>query len=122
MRCVSFCTARAYSLNGLTNLYKNKKLITKLYRNVLHISDPAEEADIFFFSHGCFVSWNLKRKNELILLEEIKPFSTEILDRIETDYFSFKYGEETSLETHERFNMDVITLESDNIQIKLAIS
>lgn len=127
MRCVSFCTARSYSLNGLTNYFRSKKFPTKLYRNVLHVSVPHESADIFFFTHGCFVSWNLKRKNELKLLTELKQFSTEPLDRIETDYFSFKYaeednGEETTLETHERFNMDVITLESDNVQIKLAIS
>lgn len=122
MRCVSFCTAKAYSLNGLSNFFKNKKFITKLYRNVLHVSVADKSADLFFFSHGCFVSWNLKRKNEQFLLQEIKPFSTEPLDRIETDYFSFIYGDETSLETHERFNTDVITLESDNVQIKLAIS
>lgn len=83
---------------------------------------PDKEADIFFFSHGCFVSWNLKRREELELIQAIKPFSNELLDKIETDYFSFTYGEETQLETHERFNADIITLESDNYQIKLAIS
>lgn len=122
MRCVSFCTAKAYSLNGLSNYFKNKKLIPKTYRNVLHIHLPEQDADLFFFSHGCFVSWNLKRKQEQELLKEIQPFSKETLERIETDYFSFDYGEETTLETHERFNTDVITLESDNTQIKLAIS
>lgn len=122
MRCVSFCTARSYSLNGLNNYFKSKKYITKLARNVLQVSLPKEEADLFFFAHGCFVSWNLKRKSELLLLEAIKPYSTDTLERIEMDYFSFHYGEETNLETHERFNADVITLDSDNPQIKLAIS
>lgn len=122
MRCVSFCTAKLYSLNRLNNHYKSRKFPTKLTRNVLQVSIPAEEADLFFFAHGCFVSWNLKRKTELTTLQEILPFSTEPLDRIEIDYFSFTYGEETTLETHERFNADVITLESDNPQIKLAIS
>ncbi|MBA2654291.1 MAG: RMD1 family protein [Gammaproteobacteria bacterium] len=122
MRCVSFCTAKSYSLNGLTNFFKNRKFPTKLYRHVLHVSIPNQSANLFIFSHGCFVSWNLKRKEELKLLQEIKAFSTDPLDRIEIDYFSFKYGEETTVETHERFNADVITLESDNVQIKLAIS
>ncbi len=97
---------------------------TRLIRNVLHVSShkEGEATDLFFFAHGCFISWNLKRTAEIDLLKEIRPFSTEPLDKIETDHFSFKYGEETSLETHERFNLDIITLESDHVQIKLAIS
>lgn len=122
MRCVSFCTAKSYALNDLLNYFKNKKHPTKLTRNVLHVSMPKKSADIFFFSHGCFVAWNLKRKDEISLLSEIKKFSVEPIDKIEVDSFSFKYGAETSLETHERFNADVITLESDSVQIKLAIS
>lgn len=122
MRCVSFCTAISYSLNRINNYFKNKKFPTKLSRNVLHVAIPDKAADLFFFSHGCFVAWNLKRSQEIALLAEIKPFSNESLDRIEMDYFSFTYGDETRLETHERFNADVITLESDNYQIKLAIS
>lgn len=122
MRCVSFCTAKAYSLNDLANYFKNKKYQTKLFRNVLHVQDSEKSADILFFTHGCFVSWNLKHKQELDLLKTIKPFSKDPLDKIEIDYFSFRYGEDTTLETHDRFNTDVITLESDNTQIKLAIS
>lgn len=122
MRCVSFCTAKSYRLNSLLNYFKGRKFHTKLYRNVLHVHIPEINSDIFFFSHGCFVSWNLKRKNELQMLQEIKPFSIDPLDKIEIDYFSYKLGQETSLETHERFNTDVITLDSDNVQIKLAIS
>lgn len=122
MRCISFCTARSYSLSGLANHFKSKRFQTKLSRNVLHVSLVNEEADIFFFNHGCFVSWNLKRKKETELLNEIKAFSTDTIEKIETDHFSFRYGDETSLETHERFNLDIITLDSDNVQIKLAIS
>lgn len=122
MRCVSFCTAISYSLNGINNYFKSKKFATKLSKNVLHVALSDKQGDLFFFSHGCFVSWNLRRKEELALITEIRPFSTDPLHIIETDYFSFTYGEETTLETHERFNADVITLESDNPQIKLAIS
>jgi uncharacterized Rmd1/YagE family protein len=109
-------------LNRLFNYFKAKKYGTMLYRDVLHVNKPYDGGDIFFFSHGCFVSWNLKRKQEQQLLKDIKPHSIDPIDKIETDYFSYRLGEETSLETHERFNADVITLESDNVQIKLAIS
>lgn len=120
MRCVSFCTAKKYSLNELQNHFKSQKYQTKLYRNVLHVNQ--EHKDLFFFTHGCFVSWNLKSKEERQLLKELKSFGVDPLKKIEKDFFMYRYGEETSLETHERFNMDVITLESDNVQIKLAIS
>jgi uncharacterized Rmd1/YagE family protein len=122
MRCVSFCTAKVYLLADLANHFKNKKYQVKIFRNVLHVHIVEQSTDMFFFSHGCFVSWDLKHRFEKALLEEIKPFSKEPLDKIETDYFSFVYGEDTTLETHDRFNADIITLESDNIQIKLAIS
>jgi uncharacterized Rmd1/YagE family protein len=122
MRCVSFCTAISYSLNKINNYYKGKKYPTKLSRNVLNVAIPNKEADLFFFAHGCFVSWNLKRTDELAVIQEIKRYSADPLEKIETDYFSFSYGDDTTLETHERFNADVITLESDNYQIKLAIS
>jgi uncharacterized Rmd1/YagE family protein len=122
MRCVSFCTAQSYSLHRIANHFKNEKYQTTQSRNVLHVKISETEADIFFFAHGCLVTWNLKRSDEEKLLQIIKPFSTEPLEKIETDYFSFKYGDETTVETHERFNADIITLESDNTQIKLAIS
>lgn len=122
MRCVSFCTAINYSLNRLNNHFKSKKYPTKISRNVLHVAMPEKHADLFFFSHGCFVSWNLRRTEELKVIQDIRPFSIEPLEKIEVDYFSFTYGEDTSIETHERFNADIITLESDNYQIKLAIS
>lgn len=89
MRCVSFCTAKNYGLGELFNHFKTQKIVTKTYRNVLHAAFPDKKADIFFFSHGCFVSWNLSRIQEQALLEQIKPFSFEPLDKIEVDYFSF---------------------------------
>lgn len=122
MRCVSYCTAKSYKLTAVNNHFKGKKYVTKLSRNVLYVAIPQEEVDLFFFSHGCLVSWNLPHNKEQALLDALKPYSEEPLDKIEKDFFSFQYGEETSLETHERLNADIITLESDNPQIKLAIS
>jgi uncharacterized Rmd1/YagE family protein len=122
MRCVSFCTAKGYLLNDLANHFKNKKFPIKIYRNILHVYIPDKDADLFFLSHGCFVSWNLTRMQEFDIIDQIKEFSISPFEKIETDYFSFSYGEETSLETHERLNADIIILESDAVQIKLAIS
>jgi uncharacterized Rmd1/YagE family protein len=125
MRCVSFCTAASYQLSALADFFRNHHYSAKLFRNVLYVSKNNRDVDIFLFNHGCFVTWGLRKKQEEKLLEQIKPFSEDPLDKIETDRFIFYLDKETRLFPHPRFNIDVITLgadEIDNIQMKLAIS
>jgi uncharacterized Rmd1/YagE family protein len=122
MRCVAYCTASSYDLVGLANSYKRKGYTTRLLRDVLHISAIDTPVDIFIFNHGSFVCWGLKKHQELKWLERIKEFALWPLKAVEADHFCFHFGEETSIDAHERFKLDVITLESDNPQVKLAIS
>jgi uncharacterized Rmd1/YagE family protein len=122
MRCVSYCTAASYDLASLASSFKRKGYTTHLSRDVLHLSAIDSPVDLFFFNHGCFVSWGLKKQQERAWLERLKPFSSHPLKMIETDHFCFQFGEETLLSTHERFKVDVIMLDADTPQIKLAIS
>lgn len=122
MRCVSFCTASAYDLNGIANSFKRKGYIVRQSRDVVHVINTKRMADIFFFNHGSFVCWGLKKPQEQKLVEHVKEFSISPLPAIQTDHFCFRFGEEASIDAHERFKVDVITLDSDNPQIKLAIS
>jgi uncharacterized Rmd1/YagE family protein len=122
MRCVSYCTAGRYDLAGLASAFKHKGYILKLSRDVLHISNIETPEDIFFFNHGSMVCWGLKKQQELTWLSRLKFYSFDPLTTIETDHFCFRFGEETSIDAHERFKLDVITLDSDNPQVKLAIS
>lgn len=122
MRCVSFCTAGSYDLAGLANSFKRKDYMTRLSRDVLYVTSMKKSLDLFFFSHGCFVSWGVDKRQEQKWLEHVKAFSLNELPLAETDQFCYRFGEETSIDTHERFRVDVITLDSDNPQIKLAIS
>jgi len=113
----------------------------KQYRKVLHVvcssyiankqknrkeycSGRQHHADVFVFAYGCLVSWGLSKKEELDFLEVIKakPFSTNSLAVIERDRFVYNYGDATAITTHKTFNADIIILESDNVQTKLAIS
>ncbi len=121
-RCVSFCTADSYDLLGLANFFKKKGYFTRLSRDVLHITNLKRPGDVFFFTHGCFVCWGFKKPFEDKILEYVKDFSSNPLASIETDYFYFEYGENTTLDTHESLRLDIITLESEETQIKLAIS
>ena len=122
MRCVSFCTAGSYDLSGLSNLFKRKGYLARLSRDVLHVSSVKKPADIFFFNHGCFVCWGFDRRQEQKWVELVKSYARDLSPVIETDHFCFRYGEETSVDAHERFKLDMLTLDSDNPQVKLAIS
>lgn len=121
-RCVSFCTAGSYDLLGLANFFRKKGYFTRLTRDVLHVNNVKRPGDLFFFNHGCFVSWGFKKNFEDKLLDYVKDFAIAPLSPIEIDYFFFKQGEEMSIDTKERLRLDVITLTSDDPQFKLAFS
>jgi len=123
MRCVSFCTAENYKLPQLASFLKSQGYNVKQYRKLLHVTHPLQAGgDVFIFIYGCLVLWGLKRKNEALLLEQIKPFAINPLTTIEHDRFVYRYGNNTEMTTHETFNADIIALESDSVQIKLAIA
>jgi len=122
LRCVAFCTAGSYDLLGLANFFKKKGYLTRLSRDTLHVSNHKKPGDIFFFNHGCIVSWGYKKMFEDRLIEYAKDFASHRLETIETDHFYYRYGETTSIDTHERLRLDIITLSSEDPQIKLAIS
>jgi len=125
MRCISFCTAASYRLLALADFFRSRHYVAKLFRNVLYVTKNNKDIDIFLFNHGCFVTWGLRKKQEEKLIKEIKAFSVDPLEKIETDRFIFYIDKETRLFPHQRFNVDVITLsedEIDNVQMKLAIS
>jgi uncharacterized Rmd1/YagE family protein len=122
MRCSSFCTADSYKLPAVSNYFKTNGYAVKAYRKVFHVIPPNKKADIFIFGYGCIVTWGLKRTEEQELLRQMKEFSINLLPNIERDFFIYRKGEQTEMVTHERFNADIIILESDSAQLKLAIS
>lgn len=122
LRCVSFCTAGSYDILGLANFFKKKGYLTRISRDALHITSLKRPGDIFFFNHGCFVCWGFKKNFEDKLLDYVKEFSLQPLTTIETDHFFYRYGEETTIDTHEKLRLDIITLDSEDVQIKLAFS
>lgn len=121
-RCVSFCTADSYDLLGIANFFKKKGYFTRISRDILHVSNLKRPGDLFFFNHGCIVSWGFKKSFEEKLIEYVRPFSFATLTHIETDHLFYRYGEETTIDIHERLRIDIITLDSDDAKVKLAIS
>jgi uncharacterized Rmd1/YagE family protein len=122
MRCVSFCPTESYRLAAIVTFFRTQGYNVKQYRKVLHISYAPKEGDIFIFSYGCLITWGLTRNEEKRLLEQLKPFAINSLSAIEIGRFVYKYGDRTEMATHDRFNIDIIMLESESTQLKLAIS
>jgi uncharacterized Rmd1/YagE family protein len=121
-RCVSFCTAASYDLLGLASFFKKKGYLTRLSRDSLHVANLKKPGDIFFFNHGCFVCWGFRKKFEDKLTDYVKAFEKHPLSHIEVDHLFYRYGDATTIDTHEKHRLDIITLDSDDILVKLAIS
>lgn len=121
-RCISYCTADSYDLRGLTDFFKKKGHSVRLSRDVLHVVNEKEPGDLFFFAHGCFVAWGYQKSFEDKVQKFVSAFSTNKLAAVESDYFYYEVGKVTEIDTHEKLRIDIITLQSDDPQIKLAIS
>jgi len=122
MRCVSFCLAEGYRLPNIAVFFRSQGYEVKQYRKVVHISKENIEQHIFIFSYGCVVIWNMKHRDEKILLNKLQSFSINSSNTTKTSKFIYRYGDHVEIMTHERFNLDIIILESDSYQLKLAIS
>lgn len=121
-RCISFCTAGSYDLLGLANLFRKKGYFTRLMRDVLHVTNIKRPGDIFFFNYGSFVCWGFKKKFEDKIVEMAAEFSIQPSSHPEQDHFYYQYGQETTIDSHEKLRIDIITLDSEDAQIKLAMS
>ena len=122
MRCVAYCIAQSLKIDTVADFFRKKNYYVKSYREVLYLKSTKNSGEIFIFKFGCFVSWGLVTREEKALAAELKNFAIDLLNLFEIDRFSFVYREKTSLYSHDRFNADIITLEDNDVQIKLAIS
>ena len=120
-RCVAYCTASSYNLLNLMSYFKKRGYFTRLSRDVLHVTNLKRQGDLFFFQYGCFVAWGFKRYFLEKLLDVLDGYSVRSAS-IESDQFYYHYGESTTIDTHERLHVDIITLDSEDPMVKLAIS
>lgn len=72
--------------------------------------------DAFFFPYGAMVLWGVSSLDTASFFALVKEFEEEELERIETDDFTFDYGEKPS------FHEDHFTLPNREVLTKLAIS
>jgi len=92
----------------------SKLYLCKTYRDVLHVD--REPGDVFIFSYGVLVAWDVALESAQQLRNEIKPFEEGPLSQIFTDEFTFHTAGADAIKN------DMISLASDGILEKLSIS
>jgi len=119
MDCIAYCTSTSYQIKPLFESLRSRFKITS-FKDVIHIEVPlnAGTGDVFFFSYGVMVCWNMNKEATLRYLEEVKPFEYQRYDEIETDEFTYIYDANTTPKIVE----DEIVLPNQDILTKLAIS
>lgn len=118
MDCCAFCTASSYTIKPLYEVMR-VSYKTTLYRDVVHVAMENERVvcDVFFFPYGVTVFWGVDKETGLkILKEEISNFEQEKGTEVETDVFTYEYGDAIKIVE------DEITLPNQSILTKLAIS
>lgn len=117
MDCHAYCTAAAYQSKLLFNALR-QKYKTANYREVIHIEVKQQGSfgNVFFFPFGSTIFWNVSKAHQLELLDEVKEFAEQPHELIETDEFTYGYGETPLIVD------DEITLPNTDILTKLAIS
>jgi uncharacterized Rmd1/YagE family protein len=117
MDCCALCTAASYNIKPLYDVIRVKYKAT-LYRDVLHVALQKDHfsCDVFLFSYGVAVFWGANKEKGIDLItEEIASFEDQKSIEIETDSFTYEYGNLKIVE-------DEITLPDDLILTKLALS
>ena len=117
MDCCAFCLTTSYKIKPLLE-HLRTRYKTAMYKDALHVEIPVDSAfcEMFLFSYGAAVLWGVSKEKGFALLDELKSFETQHIEDIETDEFTYIYGEAPKI------SEDEIILPNQEILTKLAIS
>ncbi len=118
MRCTAYCTATSFDTIRLFE-YLKLRYDAKRFREVIYIKvatkDP-NEGDVFFFPYATFVCWGLDADQEKAILQEVKAFERQPMEKACDDEFTYTYAEKANVED------DEISLPDKEILTKIAFS
>ncbi len=118
MDCRAYCNAASYKIKPFYEILR-QRFKASIYRDSVHFEVPLPgmpNGDIFYFSYGAVVCWGLPQEIELEMIKLIKPYAEKHSDEVETDEFTFGYGE------YPKVADDEITLPNHSTLTKLALS
>lgn len=125
MECLSFCVAKTIDLSKIDNYFKNSPVLFSSVktRDVLKLS-PHENTDhtVFIFKNGTVVSWGIKRYQIHEYLNIIKKLIAKPVGIEVHDEFHYQLSDKTSIEPHDFFDVDILTISDESDEIKLSLS
>ncbi len=114
LRCVACCCSKTFLFDELQEFFiENQRAV--MYKDAIHISK--EGGDIYIFSYGVVIFWNISRDQTLRVFDDLERFEEEPLDNMLADEFTFTI-DDIPMRIHE----DHIYLQSEDALEKLAVS
>ena len=114
MDCSAYCTASSYTIKPLFDSLR-AKYKTTLIRDVVHV-EVSDEIDVFYFPFGATICWGVSLEKGHAYVEHAKAFEHKPLKEIETDYFTYLYGDKYQFVEHD------LVLPDNKVLTKLTIS
>ena len=112
--CIAYCCCKSYRYKDLSDYFiHNQKAL--FYKDVLHLQK--EKGDIFIFSYGVVIFWNISRDQSLRTMDDLKRFEDGSHEIPLVDEFTFSENS-AAMKIHE----DHIFLESSDVLEKIAVS
>lgn len=125
MECLSFCVANTIDLPRLDNYFKKSRseYTSIKTRDVIKINPNSNKNHtIYIFKNGTVVSWGIKRYQIDYYLNTIKQLIEKPITLLVHDEFHYQIGDKTSIEPHDFFDVDCLTIEEDTDELKLGLS
>lgn len=116
MKCTSYCTAASYRIKHLFEFLNKHYPYTKSYRDVIHAK--VGDGDMFYFSFGCLVFWNVSDVLEKEAIKQVQEFEIDTLSEPNFDQFNYQFGETTTISVES----DMIILHEAEPFLMLAFS
>ncbi len=114
--CIFYCICGSYNLSSISSYLKDKEIKSKIYsKDVLYFKNKHQNRfyDVFVYSYGCIVFWGISDDLIKQIIQELRPFSSEILKNVISDKCQYKIVPEGDSSFIDMEN-DVIVLHKDD--------
>jgi len=123
MRVATYCLAGGLLLNKLQKdlLSLGRKISTPFQTDVLH--ENLNHGDVFYFKNGTVVFWAQTKLETQVILNFLKDYLVEPNIHVEHDQFVVQSDSgRIFMEPQGYFNVDIIHLEEDTTELRMALS
>ncbi len=124
MRCNSYCFGHGLFISKLFAHLKDLGYHAVQESECVYamLPHPNPKKLICYFSQGTMITWNANKQEASTFLNYALPYTIDPLESPLHDDFSFQHAKRTKMEAHSYFNIDMISLESEELELKLALS